>query len=150
MAVTTKSRIASRRRTANGEPHPVDIHVGNRVRQRRTLLGLSQEKLGEALGLSFQQVQKYERGTNRVSASRLYEMGRVLDVPVSYFFENIDAAEVASQTSGGRGAEERPDPMNRRETLVLVQSYYGITDATLRRRMLDLIKSLRRSSEAKS
>ncbi len=150
MAVTTKPRGAYRRSSSDGQPHPVDIHVGNRVRQRRTLLGLSQEKLGEALNLSFQQVQKYERGTNRISASRLYEMGRVLDVPVSFFFENINAADVTSKKTGNKVTEERPDPMSRRETLVLVQSYYGITDATLRRRMLDLIKSLRRSSESQS
>ena len=73
-------------------PHPVDVHVGTRVRLRRTLLGMSQEKLGEAIGLTFQQVQKYERGTNRIGASRLYELSRVLDVPVGFFFEEIDPA----------------------------------------------------------
>ena len=72
-----------------GYPNPVDVHVGNRMRQRRTLLGMSQEKLGEALGLTFQQVQKYERGMNRVSASRLFDLSRVLDVPIAYFFEEM-------------------------------------------------------------
>jgi transcriptional regulator with XRE-family HTH domain len=74
----------------SGKPNPVDVHVGARVRLRRTLLGLSQERLGEAIGLTFQQVQKYERGANRIGASRLYDLSRVLDVPVSFFFEDMD------------------------------------------------------------
>ena len=71
----------------SGKPNPVDVHVGGRVRLRRTLLGMSQEKLGEAIGLTFQQVQKYERGANRIGASRLWDLSRVLDCPMSYFFE---------------------------------------------------------------
>ena len=87
----TKSseRRASRGRTGEGGANPVDIHVGNRVRLRRTLLGLSQESLGEALGLTFQQVQKYERGANRIGASRLFDLARVLGVPVTYFYEEM-------------------------------------------------------------
>ena len=72
-----------------GIPNPIDVHVGGRVRLRRTLLGLSQEKLGEAIGLTFQQVQKYERGANRIGASRLFDLSRVLDVPVGYFFDDM-------------------------------------------------------------
>ncbi|MBL4614923.1 MAG: helix-turn-helix transcriptional regulator, partial [Magnetovibrio sp.] len=72
-----------------GTPRPVDVHVGARLRQRRTLLGMSQEKLGEAVGLTFQQIQKYERGANRIGASRLYQLSNVLDVSVSYFFEEM-------------------------------------------------------------
>lgn len=75
---------------ADGSPNPVDIHVGSRVRLRRTLLGMSQEMLGDAIGLTFQQIQKYERGTNRISASRLYDLSRALDVPVSFFFDGCD------------------------------------------------------------
>ncbi len=78
--------------------HPVDVHVGRRFRVRRTLLGLSQEKLGEALGLTFQQVQKYESGANRISASRLYQIGHLLDVPVSYFFEELTEPETQQTT----------------------------------------------------
>ena len=85
------------RRGRRAGPHPVDIHVGSRVRMRRTLLGMSQEKLGDALALTFQQVQKYERGANRVGASRLFEISRILDVPVSFFFEEM-AAETAAVT----------------------------------------------------
>src|SRR5579862_3410669 len=77
------------RRQKADKPNPVDVHVGSRVRLRRTLLGMSQEKLGDAIGLTFQQVQKYERGANRIGASRLYDLARVLDVPVSYFFEEL-------------------------------------------------------------
>src|SRR5579872_1601759 len=78
---------SARGRMPSGKPNPVDAHVGTRVRMRRTLLGMSQEKLGDSLGLTFQQVQKYERGANRVGASRLFELSRVLDVPVSFFFD---------------------------------------------------------------
>src|SRR5512141_3123336 len=89
-----KGRIGSRAEKADrmppGVPNPVDIHVGSRVRLRRTLLGMSQEKLGEAIGLTFQQVQKYERGANRIGASRLWDLSRVLDCPVSFFFDEMD------------------------------------------------------------
>ncbi len=109
---------------------------------RRAALGMSQEKLGDALGLSFQQVQKYERGTNRVSASRLYEMSRILAVPVSYFFEGF------SDKAGATGEDASPyagDTMNKRETLSLVRAYYGIQEQAVRRRMLDLVKALARA-----
>src|SRR4051812_13651265 len=81
---------SARGRMPSGKPNPVDVHVGNRVRLRRTLLGMSQEKLGESLGLTFQQVQKYERGANRIGASRLWDLSRVLDCPVAFFFEEMD------------------------------------------------------------
>src|SRR5689334_4362799 len=99
------------RRPKLDKPNPVDVHVGARVRQRRTLLGMSQEKLGDALGLTFQQVQKYERGANRIGASRLHHVSQVLDVPVGYFFEDLEVAPAPAE-----GAAER-DPMTRRETL---------------------------------
>src|ERR1700752_933156 len=88
-----------RGRRKTDKPNPIDVHVGSRVRLRRTLLGMSQEKLGEAIGLTFQQVQKYERGANRVGASRLYDLSRVLDVPVSFFFDDI-STEVAAAAAG--------------------------------------------------
>ena len=92
----------NRARVTRGKPDPVDIHVGSRVRLRRTLLGLSQEKLGEALGLTFQQVQKYERGANRIGASRLHQISMILDVPVSFFFEEMPT-DVANLAPAGRG-----------------------------------------------
>ena len=135
-----------------GRPNPVDVHVGARVRLRRTLLGLSQEKLGEAIGLTFQQVQKYERGANRIGASRLYDLSRVLQVPVSYFFEEM-SDDVASASPGqlrGMAQEQdtyEPDPMAKRETLELVRAYYRIKDPQVRRRVFDLAKALASSSE---
>ena len=90
LAVTTPQR---RRKTISADgPDPVDVHVGNRLRQRRTLLGMSQEKLAAAFGVSFQQIQKYERGANRISASRLHLLTQILDVPVTYFFEGLPAS----------------------------------------------------------
>ncbi|HEY5597511.1 MAG TPA: helix-turn-helix transcriptional regulator, partial [Kiloniellales bacterium] len=123
-----------------GKPNPVDIHVGGRVRLRRTLLGMSQEKLGEAIGLTFQQVQKYERGANRIGSSRLYDLSRVLDVPVSFFFEEMPAGVAANSPAQRRsGMAEEPaayerDPMAKRETLELVRAYYKISDPQLRKR----------------
>lgn len=85
-------------------PSPIDVHVGTRIRLRRTLLGMSQERLGEALGLTFQQVQKYERGINRVGASRLFDLSRVLDVPISFFFDDMPDALSEAPGQQGRGA----------------------------------------------
>ena len=134
----------TRRRRAGGRPDPVDVHVGARLRQRRALRGMSQEKLAEAVGLTFQQIQKYERGVNRVGASRLHQLGRVLDVPVSYFFDEMPAA--APHGSAAGFAEEKPgfehDPMARRETLELVRAYYRIGDEKVRRRIFDLVKAI--------
>jgi transcriptional regulator with XRE-family HTH domain len=132
-------------------PSPIDVHVGTRIRLRRTLLGMSQERLGEALGLTFQQVQKYERGVNRVGASRLFDLSRVLDVPISFFFD--DMPENLASTFGGainrrttglpdQGDGFADDTLNRRETLELVRAYYRITDPNIRKRMFDLIKSM--------
>src|SRR5438876_11990831 len=102
---------ARRRRQKLEGPNPVDVHVGSRVRLRRTLLGMSQEKLGDAIGLTFQQVQKYERGANRVGSSRLFDLARVLDVPVSYFFDEMSASTSARSPGRLRGmAEQKPLP----------------------------------------
>ncbi len=139
-------RRRGRGRLPSGKPHPVDIHVGGRMRLRRTLLGMSQEKLGEAMGLTFQQVQKYERGANRISASRLYELSRILDVPISYFFEELSAEEVDARVRSSGFEEEsdtfEPDPMTKRETLELVRAYYKITDPKVRKRLFEMTKAL--------
>ncbi|WP_245913527.1 helix-turn-helix domain-containing protein [Caenispirillum bisanense] len=151
-SVDENARRSSRGRMPSGKPNPVDVHVGSRVRLRRTLLGLSQEKLGEAIGLTFQQVQKYERGANRIGASRLWDLSRVLDVPVSFFFEEMDES-VASRSPRNvlRGAEEvaetEADPMTKRETLELVRAYYRIVDPHVRKRIYDLAKTLAVSGE---
>lgn len=137
-----------------GRPSPIDVHVGSRIRLRRTLLGMSQEKLGDALGLTFQQVQKYERGVNRVGASRLFDISRVLDVPISFFFDDMPEGMQDTPVSGPRGrtygfseAQEPfgaglDDHMTKRETLELVRAYYRISEPLVRKRMFDLIKSL--------
>ncbi len=135
-------------------PSPIDIHVGGRIRLRRTLMGMSQERLGEALGLTFQQVQKYERGVNRVGASRLFDLSRVLDVSISFFFDDMPepiaglhgnhhttrvAGGFAEAQQDGFGADEA---LNRRETLELVRAYYRITEPSVRKRVFELIKSM--------
>ncbi|WP_114395751.1 helix-turn-helix domain-containing protein [Oleisolibacter albus] len=132
-----------------GKPNPVDIHVGSRVRLRRTLLGMSQEKLGEAIGLTFQQVQKYERGANRIGASRLFDLSRVLDVPVSFFFDDMPAGEPARGEAKSAGEPEAGelDPMAKRETLELVRAYYRITDPAVRKRIFELTKAVASSSD---
>ncbi len=128
------------------KPSPIDVHVGARVRLRRTLLGMSQEKLGEALGLTFQQVQKYERGINRIGASRLFDLSRVLDVPISFFFDDMPDALGGSRglMRGGDLPTDlgEDDTLHRRETLELVRAYYRINDPAVRKRVFDLIKSL--------
>ncbi|MGH6954098.1 MAG: helix-turn-helix domain-containing protein [Alphaproteobacteria bacterium] len=150
--------VRSETDAARGRPHqpnPIDVHVGQRVRLRRTMLGLSQEKLGDALGLTFQQVQKYERGANRIGASRLYVLSQALDVPVSFFFD--DLAREAGGTGAARNpglesgrASFEPDSFTKRETLELVRAYYKIADPDVRKRVFDLAKALSRSAEGAS
>jgi transcriptional regulator with XRE-family HTH domain len=122
--------------------HPVDVHVGSRVRLRRNMLGLSQEKLGAAVGLTFQQVQKYERGANRIGASRLHEFSRILDVPVSFFFDDRDPVRAPPISQTPIEPPITGNPLERLETTDLVTAYHQITDAGLRRRVLDLAKAL--------
>ncbi|MEZ5813386.1 MAG: helix-turn-helix transcriptional regulator [Alphaproteobacteria bacterium] len=132
-----------------GTPNEMDIHVGQRLRVRRALLGFSQEKLAEAIGLTFQQVQKYERGTNRISAGRLFEISKILDVPVSYFFEQFGRQGSASGGYATQGLSdneqesfEHEDIMSRKETLELVRVYYSVEDAEARKDILKFIKSM--------
>ncbi len=122
-------------------PHDVDIHVGKRLRLRRTILGISQETIGNAIGVTFQQVQKYERGVNRMGSSRLYDFSKILTVPVSYFFEGLDGSQNASGVSEEAQSFEH-DKMSSRETLEMMRAYYRITDPLVRKRVGDLIKSL--------
>ena len=132
-----------------GKPHPVDVHVGARARMRRTLLGMTQTDLGDALDLTFQQVQKYERGTNRISASRLLALARVLDVSIEYFFEDMPTAVAAiSPATKERGKAKKlpvyePDIMANRETLGLVRAFYKIENAEIRRQVYEMIKALK-------
>lgn len=126
------------------KPDPIDVHVGGRVRLRRLLIGLSQEKLGVALGLTFQQVQKYERGANRIGSSRLFRISQLLDVPVSFFFDDMPGA----MASGGGGLREagqarfEADYFGRRESQELLRNYYRISDSAVRKRLLSLVKAV--------
>ena len=128
----------------------VDMHVGKRVRLRRTLLGLSQEQLGTELNITFQQVQKYERGANRISASRLWDIGQILDVPINYFFDDMTENTMRSSPRRvPRGSElldlsdeQIKDPMTRRETLELVRTYYSIEKPLVRKRISEMVKSI--------
>lgn len=121
------------------KPNPIDVHVGGRIRLRRNMLGMSQEKLGEQLGITFQQIQKYEKGTNRVGASRLQAIASVLEVPVAFFFEDAP---------GGNGlAEESPntyvvDFLSSTEGLQLNRAFTRISDAKVRRKIIELVRAL--------
>jgi transcriptional regulator with XRE-family HTH domain len=130
------------------KPNPIDIHVGSRVRLRRNMLGMSQEKLGESLGITFQQIQKYEKGTNRVGASRLQAISTVLNVPVSFFFE--DAPGTSPVTGGMAEASSTSfvvDFLSSAEGLQLNRAFAKISDARVRRKLVDLVKALADVSE---
>ena len=138
-------------------PSPIDVHVGSRIRLRRTFIELSQQRLAEALGLTIQQIQKYERGSKRVAAQRLFDLSGVLDVPVSFFFDEVprsletaysgrSRAKSAANFAAPRSAfgEEQ---MNR-EALELVRAFCRIVDPMVRKRVLDLVRSLSSSNES--
>ncbi len=133
-----------------GTPDNVDVHVGNRLRVRRSLLGLSQEKLAEAIGLTFQQIQKYERGVNRISAGRLFQFSKILEVPVGYFYDQAGVSNASAMTAGLSDNEQEPfgheDLMQKKETLDLVRVYYAIEDPVKRKEILRFIKSMSGSS----
>lgn len=153
----TLTRFPSRERPGGQERvsrvTPVDGHVGKRIRMRRGQLGMSQERLADALGITFQQVQKYEGGVNRVGASRLFDLTQVLGVKIAYFFEDIpesltkvygeNDADDAVTAAAGIGAEQ----IHSRETAELIGAYYRIGTPEMRKRVLDLIKSMAPSSE---
>ncbi|MAU97986.1 MAG: transcriptional regulator [Fulvimarina sp.] len=130
------------------KPNPIDTHVGSRVRLRRTMLGMSQEKLGEALGITFQQVQKYEKGSNRIGASRLQNISDVLNVSVSYFFEDAPGSSAGS----GAGLQESGsdyvvDFLSTSEGLQLNRAFVKIADPKVRKRVIDLVRTLADGSD---
>lgn len=128
------------------KPNPIDAHVGTRVRLRRMLLGMSQEKLGEHLGLTFQQVQKYEKGVNRIGASRLFDLARVLGVPVQFFYDEAPADVIDGALAPG--FSEQPaesyviEFLSTREGLELNKAFVRITDPKVRRSVVELVRSL--------
>jgi transcriptional regulator with XRE-family HTH domain len=131
---------------AKKAPNPIDKYVGSRVRMRRMMLGMSQEKLGNALGLTFQQVQKYEKGTNRIGASRVQHISQILQVPVAFFFEG--APDLQPQLNGANGALEAPsttyvsDFLATQEGLALTKAFTRIKEARIRRRIVDLVEEI--------
>jgi transcriptional regulator with XRE-family HTH domain len=143
-----RQRKSSGRMASKGFPNPIDVHVGSRVRLRRTLLGISQERLADAIGLTFQQVQKYEKGANRVSSSRLVDLANALDVAVPYFFDEMSAGVSAQTPSELMRTKQRPeidqeqDPLAKRETLEFVRAYYKIEDPAVRKRVFELTKAV--------
>lgn len=146
-----------RGRPSEGAPNPVDVHVGNRIKLRRMVLGYSQQQMAKLLGLTFQQVQKYEKGLNRVAASRLWDISRVLRVSMDFFFQDMDR-DVESQSpmmistkSGVRFLHEDRDeidfdPMKKKETIELVRAYYKINNRTIAKYLFDLIVAMSKSN----
>lgn len=133
-------KIETKAKTRVGED-PIDVHIGSRVRLRRKLLGKSQEAVADAVGVTYQQIQKYEGGTNRMGASRLFELSNVLQVPISFFFEEM------SEEAGGPPPEPKlhscdDNQEEHRETLEMVRAYYQITDLRKRKRIFELIKAI--------
>jgi transcriptional regulator with XRE-family HTH domain len=130
---------------AKKAPNPTDKHVGSRVRMRRMMLGMSQEKLGNSLGLTFQQVQKYEKGTNRIGASRLQQIAHILQVPVSFFFEGAPSVVASAKTDG---MSEAPSPayvsdfLATSDGLALTKAFMRIADSKLRRRIVELVEQI--------
>ena len=142
---TEEQRPTPKYGRGTGVPNPIDVHVGGRIRMRRLLLGMNQETLANALGLTFQQVQKYEGGANRVSASRLSAMAEILGVPISYFFGDLrpDDAELSPEDRQWREYLQRP------ETIEFIRLFYAIPDPKIRRQFLDMAKTVAESFEVK-
>lgn len=154
-----KENKSLRGRVNDNEPNPVDVHVGNRIRLRRTILHITQQQMAEMLGLTFQQIQKYEKGMNRVGASRLWDISRVLEVPMGFFFEDMDEDVVKnSPRMLGKDQNEKnyyfeedrrtfdDDPMKRKETLELVRAYYKIPNRSIARNLFNLMVALSKSN----
>jgi transcriptional regulator with XRE-family HTH domain len=131
------------------QANPIDVQVGNRVRIRRMLIGMSQERLGDLLGLTFQQVQKYEKGVNRIGAGRLYEVSRILNVPVDFFYEGLNAMNQPGLGEPGVNAPPVMEFVSSGEGLQLSLAFMKIKDAKVRKRVLDLVKSLAEEEEQK-
>jgi transcriptional regulator with XRE-family HTH domain len=147
-------RYRGRRGRASAGPNPIDTHVGKRLRERRTMLGMSQQELGRLIGITFQQLQKNERGSNRLSASRIFECARVLDVPIGYFYDEMPADVSTYGRKHMQGVAEGPapvyelDPMAKRETIELVRAYYDIVDRRLRQQMVGTMRALARTDDS--
>ncbi len=151
MPKPSRVRRRAKKQTSRG-PNPIDIHVGARVHLRRNQLGLTLMTLAKAVGVTYQQLQKYERGVNRIGASRLFNLSRVLDVPISFFFEDLSPAAAGGGRRRTRGLSEAPaaaldaDILSKRETVELIRAYYRVKDPKVRKRVLDLLQALGKAS----
>lgn len=148
-ALQKAAKAAAKTTVKSNGPHPIDVHVGARVKLRRMILGMSQETLGKALGLTFQQIQKYEKGVNRIGASRIFELSNLLDVPIQYFYNDY------GDTIGGeRGAAAAGDMfmnlVNSPEGVQLCRSFSEINDPQVKKRVLDLVKSIAETEREKA
>lgn len=152
-----KANMIDQPKKTKGTPDPVDKHVGQRLRVRRSLLGMSQEKLADAIGLTFQQIQKYERGANRISAGRLFQFSKILDVPISFFYDHaseeygqsaspatIGMSDNDQETFGGEEKSDGNNLLQRKETLDLIRAYYSIEDEEARKDIYKFVKSMAR------
>ncbi|MEK9970315.1 MAG: helix-turn-helix transcriptional regulator [Ferrovibrio sp.] len=131
--------------------NPVDVHVGNRLKLRRTMVGMSQDRLGQMVGLTFQQIQKYEKGANRIGASRLFQFATLLDVPPAYFFEGLESHAVTSRdgrTLAAAVPADSPEASITREDVELLRAFRGLQRSGLRRRVIDLIWAMNTAGEA--
>lgn len=138
-----KPQNAAPARGNRSAPHPIDIHVGSRVKFRRMILGMSQETLGKSLGLTFQQIQKYEKGVNRIGASRMFELSRLLDVPVQFFYDDYgDGRRMTAGFAEPAGGEAVMDLLNSPEGVQLCRYFSGIRDPEVKKRVLDLVRSI--------
>ena len=151
MAKPQKEDSAAPEEARRGEgPHPIDIHVGSRVKLRRMILGMSQEALGKSLGLTFQQIQKYERGVNRIGASRIFEMSQLLSVPVQFFYDDFEQDTPHAAGGFAEAAGGVMDLMSSPEGVELCRYFSVIKDPKVRKRVLDLVKSIAEAEPASS
>ncbi|MEM7679414.1 MAG: helix-turn-helix transcriptional regulator [Pseudomonadota bacterium] len=136
--------MAANNRKKKGTPDPVDVHVGQRLRVRRSLLGISQEKLGNAIDLTFQQIQKYEQGMNRISAGRLYQFSKILNVPISYFFDNVvdDKKALTGLSDNAQSGFVDDSLLNSKDSLELIRAYNKISDKDVKKNIVKLVESL--------
>lgn len=150
---TAASKKTTRKKSAQktkGGPDAVDAHVGSRVRLRRMVLGMSQESLGKALGLTFQQVQKYEKGANRIGAGRLKQLADLLDVPVQFFYDDVDHAAAAPGFAEGAHEDGFMDLINSPEGVQLCRYFSEIKDPKVKKRVIELVRSISETESAKA
>ena len=148
-----ENRVAKTKNKDNEGLDPIDVHVGSKVKARRLLMGLSQDNLAKLIGLTFQQVQKYERGKNRISVSRLIDIAKALKVPVSYFFtDNMNTNEVIGNTASMGFADNKQDdfaldiePLSKKDVIELIKAYTRIEDPSLKKQLLEMAKTMAKS-----